>query len=327
MKKLILISTLSCVLSTPVLANIEQGIAEYNEGNLKQAVQLISQADDSRFEKHLYLAKISLDEGDLDEAESYIENAIDKNDTNGEVHYFHGKVMSAQAKDANIFSKMGYVKSILKAFSVAVKFSPENILYRQSLLAVHLVVPGIMGGDVDVALEQAKAIKEMDAKSGAVALIKVYAKLEEHEKLNEVYNKAVNDFPQEPAIYYQRGMFYQHQEDFGSAIIELGKAANLSVVSDKQRKSQYMAIYQIGRTSVLSKNFLDEGEKALNQYIAEADVQENMPNKDWAKFRLATIVEFKGEAVKAVALYKALQQKTTDKELKNKVKKRIKKLS
>jgi tetratricopeptide (TPR) repeat protein len=326
MKRIILISAISCALSIPALANIEQGIIAYEEGNLTQAVQLISQADDSDLEKHLYLAKISWDKGDLDKAERYIESALEMNESNSEVHFVHGKIMANQAKDANMFSKMGYAKDILKAFTAAVKFSPDNVEYRQHLLSVHIVVPSIIGGDLDVALEQAIAIRGLSASSGAIALMKVYAKLEEQEKYDGIYNRAVKDFPEELAVYYHRGMFYQQQQDFEVAVLEFETAAKLSTSTVKQRKSKYMAMYQIGRTSLLSKSFLNKGEQALNQYIAKADVQEHMPEKDWAKFRLANIIEFKGEAVEAKALYEELRQATTNKELKSKVKKRIKEL-
>ena len=326
MKKLILMSALSYALSSPALATIEQGIKAYHEGDLKQAVAIISQVDNNNFEKPLYLAKIYFDQGDLDKAESYIEDAKDLNETNSEIHFFHGKVMAKQSQNVNMFSKMAYAKDILKAFTAAVKFSPDNVEYRQHLLTLHLVAPSILGGDTNIALEQAIAIKKLDAKSGAVALIKVYAKRDETEKLDEIYHQAVNDFPEEPALYYHRGMFYQQEEDFGNAVTELGIAAKLSVTTEKQLKSKYMAIYQLGRTSVLSENYLNEGENALNQYIAEADIQEYMPAKDWAKFRLANIIELKGDRAKAKALYEEVQHETNDKDLQSKAQKRMKKL-
>jgi hypothetical protein len=52
-----------------------------------------------------------------------------------------------------------------------------------------------------------------------------------------------------------------------------------------------------------------------------------MPSKNWAKFRLANIIEAQGEESKAIKLYKNLAQESSDKALQNKVTKRIKKLS
>ena len=52
-----------------------------------------------------------------------------------------------------------------------------------------------------------------------------------------------------------------------------------------------------------------------------------MPSKDWAKFRLANIVEAQGEKLKAIKLYKDLAQDSADIELQKQVKQRIKKLS
>ncbi|MEW6982562.1 tetratricopeptide repeat protein [Colwelliaceae bacterium 6471] len=334
MKKLLLISALSYAMSISTFAygsatmslDIEQGIAAYESGNLAQAANLLTKGGDEDFNKYLYLAKIALDNKNLDQAEDLIEQALSLNNTNGDIYFVHGQIMAAQSENVNMFSKMSYAKDIVKAFSKAVLNAPDNIKYRQSLLTVHLVAPSIIGGDTDVALAQAKAIEALDARAGAVALMKVYAKLEQHDRFDEIYNTAVIDFPDEPAVFYVRGMYFQQQEQFDHAVDELTKAASISALSAQQRKSQYMAMYQIGRTSVLSKSYLDEGEQALSQYIASAEIQDMMPTKEWAKYRLANIVEYKGEVFKAKELYQELIQETHDKELKSKAKKRARKL-
>jgi tetratricopeptide (TPR) repeat protein len=326
MKKLILVSALSYALSLSAFANIEQGIAAFNKGDLQQATLLITQLDDSDFKKFLYLAKIDLTNGNLEKAEDNIEQALALAPTSGDSHYIEGKVMAALAEDANMFSQMSYVRKVLKAFTAAVKYSPENIQYRQSLLGIHLMLPAMMGGDDDLALAQAKAIESLDALSGSIALLRVYAKLEDQEKFNEVYELTLVNFPDEPAVHFQKGMFYQAQEDFDNAFIEFNKAASLDASTDKKSESKYMAMYQLGRTSVLSKRYFVEGEKALKQYIVEADVSSLMPSKDWAKYRLANIIEFKGDTVKAKILYEEVLKQTTDSDIKSQAKKRVKKL-
>ena len=65
----------------------------------------------------------------------------------------------------------------------------------------------------------------------------------------------------------------------------------------------------------------------MTQYLNEAVISPSMPSKDWAKFRLANILEAQGQKSKAIMLYRSLGQESSDKDLQKQVKKRIKKLS
>jgi tetratricopeptide (TPR) repeat protein len=134
-------------------------------------------------------------------------------------------------------------------------------------------------------------------------------------------------FANEPELFYQLGLYYQEQESFSEALTYFRNAANMAVATDKQRNAKYSAIFQIGRTSLMIKSNFDEGEKAMAQYLNEAVISSSMPSKDWAKFRLANIVEAQGKGSDAISIYKELAQRAVDKDLQKQAKKRIKKLS
>ena len=185
----------------------------------------------------------------------------------------------------------------------------------------------MLGGDIDEALRYAQDLKRMDVLSGTSALIQVYGQMENKEKFDEVLKIAMLDFADEPELYYQLGLYYQEQESYSEALTYLRKAANMPTSTDEQRNAKYSAIFQVGRTSILSGSNFDEGEKAIMQYINEAVIYSSMPSKDWAKFRLANIAEAQGEKSKAMQLYKDLVQESADKDLQKQVKNRIKELS
>ncbi|SFC89744.1 tetratricopeptide repeat protein [Pseudoalteromonas denitrificans] len=327
LKKLVLITFISGTLNLPIHASIGEGITAFENNNFEFAkVMLLKEADDS-FKKYLYLAQIAVKNNQLDEAEKYIEIAEKMNPKSDEVQYFYGMIMGLQAKESSIFSKMGYVNKMHEAFRAAVEISPEKVDYRRRLMGFHLMAPSLMGGDIDEALKQAFAIKKLDVLSGASALIQVYAKLEDHEKLENVFNNALKLFSNEPELFYRRGMYFQQQKDYVKALKDLHKAADMTTSTTRQYESKFNALYQIGRISVISEGHFDEGEKALKQYIEGTEVTSSMIEKDWAKYRLANIFEAKGDKKAAIALYKEIVKQTKNSDLKSKGEKRIKKLS
>ena len=327
MMKLSLFTLLVGLQITPAYANIEQGIKAYDNGNLLLAEKIFSQESDTSAQKYLYLAQIAATNGKPDDAEDYINKAIELNPENAHLQFISADILAKQAESAGVFSIMGYIKKVKKAFTAAVELAPKNIEYRQMLIQFHINAPSLMGGDIEEALKHAKVLERLDVLSGTSALIQVYGQMENTEKFDEVLQVALINFADEPAFFFQLGVFYQHQEHYDEAAAYFRKAANMAISTDEQRQAKYNAIFQLGRTSILSDSNFDEGEKALIQYLNEAVVSADMPTKNWAKFRLANIVEAKGEKLAAVTLYNDLVDDVIDKDLQKQLEKRIKNLS
>jgi tetratricopeptide (TPR) repeat protein len=312
--------------SIPVHASIEEGRIAFEDGKLKLAQNILSQESNTNYQKHLYLALIASKEGKLDDAEDFIDRAIKLNPKNADLQYVYAEIMGKQAEDASIFSVLGYIKKIKKAFTTAVELAPKNIKYRRGLIQFHIHAPGMIGGDIELALKHALDLKGLDALAGSIALLQVYQQMENQAKFDNELKTAMLDFVDEPELYYQLGIYYQQQERYGDAFTYLRKASSLATATDEQRNAKYNAIFQVGRTSILSESNLDEGKKALTQYFNEAVITSSMPTKDWAKFRLANITEIQGRNEKAIALYKDLIQESSDIDLQKQLKKRIKNL-
>ena len=325
MKKII--SLLICMISTPLYASIEQGITAFKNENLPLAKSILLQQSDKTYQKPLYLALIAAKEGELDEAEEYIEQAIELDTKNAEVQFTYAKIMAEQAEASSIFSLTGYIKKVKKAFIAAVELAPKNIEYRRALIRFHLNAPSMLGGDINQALQHAQVLKSINALAGTSDLIQVYGKMANTAKFDEELKMATLNFVNEPELYYQLGLYYQENESFNEAAMYFRKAANITTSTEQQHNAKYSAIFQLGQTSMLSDSNFDEGKEAFTRYLNEANVSSAMPSKNWAKFRLANIIEAQGEESKAIRLYQDLAQQSSDKALQKKLTKRIKKLS
>ena len=325
MKKLILL--LVCMISHPLYASIEQGITAFENENLPLAKSILLQQSDKGYQKPFYLALIAAKSGEWDEAEDYIVQATELDAKNAEVQFTYAKIMAEQAEASSIFSLSGYIKKVKKAFIAAVELAPENIEYRRALIQFHLNAPSMLGGDLDEALKHAHALKRINGLAGTSDLIQVYGKMEKTTKFDEEVKMAMKSFADEPELYYQLGLYYQENESFSEALIYFRQAANMATSTEEQYNAKYSAIFQLGRTSILSDSNFDEGKEAFTRYLNEANVSSEMPSKNWAKFRLANIVEAQGEESKAIRLYKDLIQESSDKSLQKEITKRLKKIS
>ena len=271
-----------------------------------------------------YLGKISLNKGELDDAEEYIEKAQKLSPQDAAVFFDAARIMGAQAQDASIFSAPGYAKDALKAFKKAAELEPETLMYRQGLMTFYLQAPGFLGGDEDLAMVEAEAIAGIDAAAGFVALASVYQTGDKKKKVEAHYATAEEKFPDNAKVFYSRGRYFQSQEDFTKAIADFKKVQTLKPENEEDQ-TIFAALYQIGRSCVLSESNYAEGIKALHRYIETAPVANDLPEKAWAKYRLGILYKGNGDKKTARKLYKEAQSETQDKRLLKSLKKALKK--
>lgn len=188
----------------------------------------------------------------------------------------------------------------------------------------YLGAPGIVGGDDDLALVEATAIGKLSKTRGFLALAKVYQNTDEEEKLKALYVSAEQQHPDNAAILFNRGMYHQSQKKFGLAVADFQQVQGLKPEDDKDT-SLPAALYQIGRSSVLSGDDTELGIKALHAYIETAPVDYRLPSKPWARYRLGLLYAKSGDTKTSVTLYEQAKAATEDKTLLKDLKKELKK--
>jgi tetratricopeptide (TPR) repeat protein len=315
------------LVSQITLAN-QNGIDAYESRDLTEAKKIFNESlkvnDKEPIALH-YLAKIALKESELDQAEEYIEKAIENDPENAKVHFDAARIMGAQAQDSSVFSAPGYAKSALKFFKSAAELEPKTIKYRQGLMSFYLQAPSFLGGDVDLAMSEANAISKLDPSQGFIALANVYQNTDKKEQLKLHYASVEEKFADNANILFARGLYYQSEEDFVKAVNDFKRVQTLKPVDDTDQ-TIYAAQYQIGRTSVLSKGNYEEGKQALHQYIDTAPEADGLPSKAWAMYRLGILYKETDEKTTAKKLYKEAKMEAKDKQLQKSLKKAIKKL-
>lgn len=322
-----LLTIVLTLLTLTATAN-EPAVQAFDNNNLKLAKSLFSEDlnhNPKNSEALVYLSHIALLEEDSDLAEQHIEQALAAEPNNANSHFEAGQIYGQIAGNASIFSAPGYAKKSLHSFKKAVELAPENLDYRKGLMGFYLAAPSIVGGDLELASEQADQIAKIDPEDGFIARLGVLMAEENDPALQAQLGKIEREYEQSAQAYFFRGMYRQSKEQFDLALEDFSRAKSLTPKND-QDTSPVQSLYQIGRTSVLSGQNLDTGILALSQYIELSPKQRSLPSLAWAKFRLGLLQLKKGSKGLAAGLFEEAKSSTQDKTLLKELKKALKQL-
>ena len=318
--KNVLISLLLLAISSNSAAEmttISDAYALHEKGLSSEAVTLLETIADYP-KAQLALAEI-LEGTDLDEASDWIEKALDSAPQDPAVHFQLGAIRGRQAQNAT-FSALRLARQSKAAFEKAVELDPDNPKYLNGLIQFHLSAPSIAGGDLDEAERLAVVLEEMDPVSGVVAQSSIAAARDEGERALKILETGLTRYGASPILEFRAGMLCQEQERYDEAFKYLDRASQHTTTADPT--TALSALYQVGRTAVISKQNPQQGIDALEQYIAEAPTDEELVPKPWAEYRLALLYEQVGRSDEATALLLKLQN-TPDARLRKEVRSKI----
>ncbi len=297
----------------------------FDSGDLEQAKTLFKQAPKSA-EANFYLGRIAFLENDLDAAEDYFEDAVEADPKNVEYNYWFANLNFSQAANASIFSAPGYVSDAKEYHFKALKLDPNYIPSMQSLITFYLNAPAIVGGSTDKAKEMAQRISKLDKERGMSIEIDILRNQEEQQKELQLAKQLAADFSQSAKSLLKAGFSFQNAKQYKTAINYFEQASKIETEDEVFSVS---ALYQIGRTAVFSKSFIEKGISALEKY-RQVDIKSlnnnQLPSSNWANLRLAMLYSFSGDNNKAKSLVALALKDNQDKNLKKAAKKLLKEL-
>jgi len=255
-----IVSLVTCALlfANPSYANLDEAIEQFNNGEHAAATKLFKDANANVQETAIansFLGRIAFQNEEYKQAEKLIAQAQKSAPASAKVQANYGILMAGLAQQANIFKKLGYAKKSLAGFKLASELEPDNLSYHQNLMSYYLGAPGIAGGDNDLALEEAKAIAKLDGIRGILAHFSVYQATEDTAAIELMLNSFTEEQKRNPDILLYSGLYYQSTKDYSQAIEKFSLSIQHADADENQtyQASKYSALYQIGRTSVLSE--------------------------------------------------------------------------
>ena len=322
----LVISAILSFSSFASFASFEKVEEALDEGNLKVAQLTFNELTESEKNSllgQILVGRLLLQKEAGKDAFDHFEDLVDINSENVEVNFYLGVSSLMMLQKASMFSALGYAKDFLSAMEKTIKLKPDHTGAHSYLIAFHLNAPSVAGGDKDKALELANQLKIFDAEQGYGALARVYVATEQTELAQQTLQQGLTEFPKSFTLYFRRAGIYLRDDDWDKARADTASAINHA----KNDNEKLGALWQLGKASAKSGKEIDLGIKSLIEAISLLD--EQGPDAQWVKYRLAELYIHNGEWDKAKDYLTKIDNQYVDDNLKSqvkKLKKRLKKL-
>lgn len=150
-------------------------IRERKLAEAETAARALINAHPREADAHALLGSILFAKADPEAAVKAYEKAVELAPASGELRRLLGDTYGFAAQKASVLFKMSWGKKCRLAYEKAVELDPANLNARSSLMMFYQQAPGIAGGSMEKAYEQAAAIKQRDANRGRLAYAMLYA--------------------------------------------------------------------------------------------------------------------------------------------------------
>lgn len=251
--------------------------------------------------EHYKAGRAAMSASNAEGASRAFEKAVALDDRNAEYHLWLGRAVGSQAIVAGKFQQPFLARRAQNEFERAVQLDPASVGGREGLLQFYLNAPGVMGGSLEKARQQAAEIGKVSRLRGHLAL----AGIANHEKEPAVaereYRAAVTDAPDSSVASIALANYLQSNGRSDEAFATIDRAL-------ARHPGDAALLFGVGRIAAASGRQLDRGEHALRQLLAigPADTAgTGLPAPAILHFRLGELLVKKGDKVRAKKEFEA----------------------
>ncbi len=212
-----------------------------------------------------------------------------------------GEAYGKLATKAGIFQQLGLARKCRHALEKAVELAPDNLEYREGLIAYYEQAPAIAGGGRDNALAQAAEIARLAPFAGAMISGGIHARAKNTAAAEGAYREALRLAPEADEPLAALGLLHADAARFAEAFACFDQLL-------ARNADNFAALYQLGRISALSGERLADGEAALRRYLAQPSTPAGQPTAAHARLRLGEILARRGDKTAARAEFEAALQ-------------------
>jgi tetratricopeptide (TPR) repeat protein len=267
----------------------DEGVALFDAGRRAEArasLEAAAREDPRDARAAVYLGRILLAQEDLDNAVLWFEKAVALDTASSDNQLWLGRAYGSQAQKANVFKQASLAGKVKKAFEKAVQLDANNIDARFALIDYFLLAPGIMGGSVEKAREQAAEIGRRDPFRGHRALGRIAEYEKNFDAALVAYARAEREFPGKREPFFWMTNLYSKQKEYGKAFDVMEKLLT-------EQPAELLACFQIGSLAAQSGERLDRGTQCLELYLAR-EPKKTEPSLAATHVVLGRIYEKKG---------------------------------
>jgi tetratricopeptide (TPR) repeat protein len=295
------LAVLALLAGTPALADARADAIKAFEARQDRAalaqLQALAKAAPDDAELHDYLGRARARASQGEAAVEALTRAVELAPKNADYHLHLVSALSVQISQVGMFKKMSLSKKVREHMDLAVQLAPDSVRARETLMQFYAQAPGIAGGSMEKAHEQAAAVARLNPAEG----LRLEAMLARSDKKPDAeviaaWEQAMAAPGATPDARMGYAFYLQGREKWEAAFAQFEAAAKADPAAPGPK-------YQIGRTAAMSGRRLEDGEQALRSYLETGPKGENDPALEAAHWRLGQVLEHARRRDEARAQY------------------------
>lgn len=236
-----------------------------------------------------YLGRLAMLEDDPDAAAGHFERAVTLAQSVSVYHQWYGNALAQQAIRASAFKQPFLARRARSEFERAVELDGRNIDARDFLVDFYSTVPGMMGGSIDKARQQAQAIAGMDAMRGHLALARLSDRAKDAPAVEREMQAAIVAAPDNRRGYTALAGWYAKEKRWPQAFATLDSYI-------KRHPDDPYGSYGVGRIAALSGQQLERGEQGIRAFLSKPPSDAGSMILSVAWLRLGQVLNHQGKA-------------------------------
>ena len=153
------------------------------------------------------------------DAIGWFEKAVKANDKSSAHHLWLGNALGEQASHTNKLKLPFLARRVKGEFDKAVDLDPTSLDARHGLIQFYSQAPGVMGGSMDKAKEQAREIGKLDAIRGHTEMAALLERDKDFTGAERELSAVVTAAPDSALGYNALGNLYRRQKRYADAVV------------------------------------------------------------------------------------------------------------
>jgi tetratricopeptide (TPR) repeat protein len=198
----------------------DEGVRLFESRRLAEARSALEEAvqkDGSDARAASYLGRVLLADGEIDRAVLWIERSVALEEGNAEYHLWLGRAYGSQAIRATVLKQPALARKVKREFERASQLDPDNLEARFGLIEFYLRAPGILGGSLKKADEQAREIRKRDSLQGYRAFGRLAEQRKDFDQAFREYSRAAAEFSGNAEPSYWMGALHARNREYTTA--------------------------------------------------------------------------------------------------------------
>ena len=244
-----------------------------------------------------YLGRIADAENRNDDAIRWFERAVKREPGSALYHFWLGSAVGEEAQNASKIRQPFLARKVKSEFEKAVQLDPKMVEPRMGLVDFYSIAPGVMGGSMDKAREQAAELVKLHPMRGHLAYARIAMREKNDTAVITAHEAAIAAAPDSTAGYYGLGSFHRSRNRFADALRLYDRLL-------ARRGDEIVAHALYGIVSALGGIEMERGERELKYFLANTPKEHTTPQSfSNVHYRLGMIYEKTGRPQLAQSEY------------------------